>query len=121
MPTDFSVEFHDAAAAEYDAAFDWYRERSPDAALKFDAEVNRALAQIAETPRRWASGVHFTRRFLLRRSLCCDLPRAGVQQHSNRGGRPHQPEARILEAAALECSHPRFGGATCKATPAVPR
>jgi plasmid stabilization system protein ParE len=54
MPTDFSVEFHDAAAAQYDAAFDWYRERSPDAALKFDAEVNRALAQIAETPRRWA-------------------------------------------------------------------
>jgi len=41
MPTDFAV-FHQEAAAEYDAAFDWYLERSPDAALKFDAEVDRA-------------------------------------------------------------------------------
>jgi plasmid stabilization system protein ParE len=44
MPTDFSVEFHDDAVAEYDAGFDWYLERSPDAALKFDAEMDRALA-----------------------------------------------------------------------------
>ena len=67
MPIDFSVEFHDDAAAEYDAAFDWYRERSPDAALKFDAEVDRAIAQIAEAPKRWASAAHSTRRLLLRR------------------------------------------------------
>ena len=67
MPTDSSVEFHDEASAEYDAAFDWYLERSSDAALKFDAEVNRAVAQIEEAPKRWASGTHFTRRFLLRR------------------------------------------------------
>jgi plasmid stabilization system protein ParE len=38
------VEFHDQAGVEYDAAFDWYLERSPDAAFGFDAEVNRALA-----------------------------------------------------------------------------
>jgi len=61
-----SAEFHEEAAAEYDAAFDWYRERSRDAALKFDAEVDRALAQILQTPRRWAVGSHSTRRFLLR-------------------------------------------------------
>ncbi|MGD0569129.1 MAG: hypothetical protein ABSA78_12040 [Candidatus Sulfotelmatobacter sp.] len=30
------VDLHDEAAAEYDAAFDWYLQRSPDAALKFD-------------------------------------------------------------------------------------
>jgi toxin ParE1/3/4 len=65
MLTD-SAEFHEEAAAEYDAAFDWYRERSPDAALKFDAEVDRALAYIIEAPRRWAIGPHSTRRFLLR-------------------------------------------------------
>jgi len=35
MPADFSVEFHDEASAEYDAAFEWYLERSPDAAIKF--------------------------------------------------------------------------------------
>ena len=88
MPTDFSVEFHDAAAAEYDAAIDWYRERSPDAALKFEAEVNRALA----TDRRDPEALGFRRSFYSPVSaktlpLCSDLPRAGVQQHSNRGGR----------------------------------
>ena len=51
MPTDLA-EVHDEAAAEYDAAFDWYLERSPDAAIKFDAEVERALAQIVQAPRR---------------------------------------------------------------------
>lgn len=55
MPTDFA-QFHDAAGAEYDAAFDWYLERSPDAALKFDAEMDRALAQIIQAPQRWAAG-----------------------------------------------------------------
>jgi plasmid stabilization system protein ParE len=30
-----AVELHEEAAAEYDAAFDWYVERSPDAALKY--------------------------------------------------------------------------------------
>ena len=29
-----AVELHAEAAAEYDAAFDWYRKRSPDAARK---------------------------------------------------------------------------------------
>ena len=66
MPTR-ALELHEEAAAEYDAAFDWYLERSPDAALKFDAEVDRALAQIAHTPYRWASGSYHTRRFLLRK------------------------------------------------------
>ncbi len=65
MPTD-RAEFHEEAAAEYDAAFDWYLARSPEAALKFDVEVERALAQIVQDPRRWASGTHSTRRFLLR-------------------------------------------------------
>jgi hypothetical protein len=55
MPTD-AAEFHQEATAEYDAAFDWYLERSPDAALKFDAEVDRALAQITLAPQRWAAG-----------------------------------------------------------------
>jgi len=61
-----SVELHEEASAEYDAAFDWYLERSPDAALRFDAEVDRALAEIIQAPQRWAAGPHGTRRFLLR-------------------------------------------------------
>jgi hypothetical protein len=55
-----AVDLHDEASAEYDAAFDWYLQRSPDAALNFDAEVERA-------PQRWAVGPHSTRRFLLRK------------------------------------------------------
>ena len=65
MPTDWA-KFHEEAAAEYDAAFEWYLERSPDAALKFDAEVDRALTQIIQSPERWAMGSVSTRRFLLK-------------------------------------------------------
>ncbi len=61
-----AAEFHQEAAAEYDAAFDWYLERSPEAALRFDAELERALTQIIAAPQRWAAGPHSTRRFLLR-------------------------------------------------------
>ena len=65
MPSD-SVEFHEQAAAEYDAAFKWYLQQNPDTALKFDAEMERALAHIIQSPQRWTSGTHSTRRFLLR-------------------------------------------------------
>jgi hypothetical protein len=65
MLTDLA-EFHEEAAVEYDAAFDWYLNRSPEAAFRFDAEVDRALAQIIEAPQRWAAGWYSTRRFLLR-------------------------------------------------------
>jgi plasmid stabilization system protein ParE len=65
VPTNLA-QFHEEATAEYDAAFDWYLARSPNAALKFDAGVNRALAQIIQAPQRWAKGPHSTHRFLLR-------------------------------------------------------
>jgi plasmid stabilization system protein ParE len=61
------MELHEEAAAEYDAAFDWYLARSPDAALKLDKELDRALSEIAQSPRRWTSGPYGTRRFLLRK------------------------------------------------------
>jgi toxin ParE1/3/4 len=65
MPNN-AVELHEEAAAEYDAAFDWYLERSREAALKFDAEVERALTQVLQAPQRWVAGAHRTRKFLLR-------------------------------------------------------
>ena len=34
----------------------WYQERSVDAALKFDSEMDRALRQIKQAPQRWVSG-----------------------------------------------------------------
>ena len=66
MPTD-AAQFHQEATEEYDAAFDWYLERNQDAALRFDVEVDRALAEIAAAPKRWAVGPHSTRKFLLRK------------------------------------------------------
>ena len=65
MP-DSSVDLHEEAAAEYGAAFDWYLDRSADAALRFDAVVKRAFAQIEQAPQRWVAGAHRTRKFLLR-------------------------------------------------------
>jgi toxin ParE1/3/4 len=66
MPSSLA-KLHSEAAAEYDAAFDWYRARSRDAAVKFDFEVERAIAQIVLSPQRWPLGPYGTRRFLLSR------------------------------------------------------
>jgi hypothetical protein len=62
-----AVELHEDTGAEYDAVFDWYLQGSPDAALKFDAEFDSALAEIAQAPQRWAGGSHDARKFLLRK------------------------------------------------------
>ena len=62
-----AVEFHEAAALEYEAAFDWYLQRSEPAASRFALELDRAIALIAESPQRWPHDVHNSRRFLLRR------------------------------------------------------
>ncbi len=77
------AKFHEQASAEYDAAFDWYPERSPDAALRFDAEVDRAVLEILQAPQRWAAGPHSTRRFLLRHfpfTLICRERESGAIQ-----------------------------------------
>lgn len=65
MPTR-RVTLHDEAAADYDAAFEWYLERSPDAAVRFDETVGHAFTEIARAPQRWPRGSYGTRRFLLR-------------------------------------------------------
>jgi toxin ParE1/3/4 len=60
------LEFLEHAAGEYEAAIDWYFERSSVAAQKFAAEVNRALDNIAQSPQRWPTYLLGTRRFFLR-------------------------------------------------------
>jgi len=62
-----TARLHDEASIEYDAAFDWYLQRSEEAARDFDAEVDRAIQLIIESPQRWPMGPYGTRRFLLRR------------------------------------------------------
>ena len=60
------VEFHEDAALEYEAAVEWYLERSVLAASKFVDAISR--------------GNHGTRRFLLQRFpfaiVCRELPAA---------------------------------------------
>jgi len=63
-----TIALHVEAAADYDAAFDWYLQRSPEAARGLDAEFERGLKEIASAPQRWAPGRHETRRFLLRQN-----------------------------------------------------
>jgi toxin ParE1/3/4 len=60
------VTFHDEAGADYDSAFDWYVDRSANAAVRFDEVVQQALLDIARAPQRWPRGSYGTRRFLLR-------------------------------------------------------
>lgn len=61
------VDLHPEAVEEARAAFLWYRERSESAANAFLSEMDRALAEIAEAPRRWPSYLYGARRFVLRR------------------------------------------------------
>lgn len=60
------AEFLEAAGSEYEAAIDWYFKRSPVAAQKFAAEVNRAIESIERNPQRWPPHLMGTHRFFLR-------------------------------------------------------
>jgi plasmid stabilization system protein ParE len=62
-----SVLFHPEAAAEYEAAFAWYFERSELAASKFAKELDTAVETISETPHRWTNYIYGTRKFVLQR------------------------------------------------------
>jgi len=62
-----SVEIHPAALAELKSALTWYLERSEAAALKFAAELDRAIDLVIDSPGRWPSGEHSTRKFVLQR------------------------------------------------------
>ena len=61
------VEFHEEAALEYEAALDWYLERSLLAASKFADAISRGMDMIVEAPHRWPAGNYGTRRFILQR------------------------------------------------------
>src|SRR5947209_11402593 len=65
--TNKEVEFHEAAITEYEAALDWYMERSVAAGAKSAEEVGRAIIKIAEARQRWPAGKLGTRRSLLAR------------------------------------------------------
>jgi plasmid stabilization system protein ParE len=66
MPS-LSVDIHPEAIAEAQAATQWYRERSPSAAAAYLAELDLAVAAIAENPEMWPRYAHGTRRYILHR------------------------------------------------------
>jgi plasmid stabilization system protein ParE len=60
------VEFHPEATAEFNAATDWYGEKSEEAPEDFIGEVEHAIARIAQSPLMWAEYRFGTHRYLLR-------------------------------------------------------
>jgi len=61
------LEIHPSALAELKSALTWYLERNETAAVKFAAEVDRAIRLVTESPTRWPTGEHGTRKVVLRR------------------------------------------------------
>lgn len=45
-----AIDYLPAARRDFDESFDWYAERSPQAAAKFTLAVEAALAKIAANP-----------------------------------------------------------------------
>ena len=60
-----SVELHEEALAEADAAAKWYAERDLDVADAFADELERAYATIADAPQRWPVELGIARRYIL--------------------------------------------------------
>lgn len=60
------IDLHPAAVKEARAAYRWYVRRSAGAAERFQAALEAALEQIAQSPDRWPTHLHGTRYRLLR-------------------------------------------------------
>jgi plasmid stabilization system protein ParE len=61
------VRFHPAAAEEAQAAFEWYHERSVEAAAAFRDDLAHAVEMVAEAPQRWPRLRGMVRRYLFPR------------------------------------------------------
>ena len=67
MPASKPYGFHPAAWQEFEAADDWYAERSTDASTGFLSAITDALENIRSAPQRWPQYLYGTRRFVLQR------------------------------------------------------
>jgi plasmid stabilization system protein ParE len=67
VPASKPYRFHPEALQEFEAADDWYLERSPDASISFLSAVADAVENIRSAPRRWPTHLYGTRRFVLQR------------------------------------------------------
>jgi plasmid stabilization system protein ParE len=67
MPPSKRYQFHPEAWAELEAADVWYRERNPEASVRFLAAVYDALEDVMRQPQTWPKYLHGTRKILLQR------------------------------------------------------
>ncbi len=67
MPHIRQFEYHPEAMLEASAAFQWYAERSRQAANSFWDELVRARQQVTRFPQMWGTYFHGTRCLKLRR------------------------------------------------------
>jgi toxin ParE1/3/4 len=61
------LDIHAEALAEFRFAVTWYLNQSETAAIKFVAEIDRAIDLITASPERWPNGERGTRKFVLQR------------------------------------------------------
>jgi plasmid stabilization system protein ParE len=67
VPAGKPYRFHPEAWQEFEAADDWYAERSPDASISFLSAITDAVENIRSAPRRWPAYLYGTRRFVIQR------------------------------------------------------
>ena len=59
--------FHTEASAEYCDAYVWYADHDPQAADRFEQEVESAIQRIVQNPRRWPKFDETHRKLVLHR------------------------------------------------------
>lgn len=89
------VEYLDGARFDFDESFDWYAERSVEAAIGFALEVDEAVAKIVAEPQRFPTTASCCRFCLVKR-----YPFRVVYQEG--------PERIVIVAVAHAKRRPRF-------------
>lgn len=74
------VRFEPDALSELAGAMDWYAARSGAAGRTFVAEIEHVIERLRESPLRWPTYLHGTRRALLRRFPFALVYRVGNDQ-----------------------------------------
>ncbi len=64
------VDYLPGARRDFDESFDWYAERSTEAAVRFANAVDAALTAVATDPERFAAVDHVHRECPVRRFPC---------------------------------------------------
>jgi plasmid stabilization system protein ParE len=65
MPASKPYHFHPQAWQDLESADSWYRQRNPEASIRFLAGVYEALEDISRWPQAWADHLYGTRKFVL--------------------------------------------------------